>query len=217
MRRTALAVTTAALIGAVPLLTSCGGEPRAGAAAVLGDDERITVSQLQNRVEEVRDAQNASDQADEMIAQSGDLSVDTLNSMLQGRVIEQAAENHDVTVRRGDVQRTRRAEAGSVGGEKQLQAMYLQQYSIPPEALNAHYEQQLMVQGVVAKLGIDTQTQEGQARLGQVLIKASEDLGIDVSPRYGKWDNEQVRLAQSDTPWIKQAGADPEGGIAPQQ
>ncbi|WP_407565325.1 SurA N-terminal domain-containing protein [Streptomyces sp. 184] len=217
MRRTALAVTAAAIIAAVPLLTSCSGEPRAGAAAVLGDDERITVSQLQNRVADVRDAQNASAQADEMIDQSGDLSVDTLNTMLQGRVIEQAAENHGVTVSRGDVQGMRRAEAESVGGAKQLEAMYLQQYSIAPEGLDTHYKQQLMVQGLVEKLGINPQTQEGQARLGQVLIEASKDLGIDVSPRYGKWDDEQVRLSQSDTPWIKQVSATAEPGAAPQQ
>lgn len=217
MRRTALAVTAAAIVVAVPLLSSCGGEPRAGAAAVLGDDERITVSQLQNRVADVRDAQHASAQADEMIDQSGDLSVDTLNSMLQGRVIEQAAENNGVTVPRGDVQRTRGAEAESVGGEKQLQEMYLQQFSIAPEQLDTHYKQQLMVQALVTKLGINPQTQEGQARLGQLLIEASDDLGIDVSPRYGKWDPEQVRLAQADTPWIKQVSATAEDGTAPQQ
>lgn len=216
MRRTALAVTVAAIVVAVPLLSSCGSEPRAGAAAVLGDDERITVSQLQNRVADVREAQNASPQADEMIKQSGDLSVDTLNSMLQGRVIEQAAENHGVTVPRGEVQRTRRDEAESVGGEKQLQAMYLQQYGIAPEALDTHYEQQLKVQGLVEKLGINPQTQEGQAQLGQLLIDASRDLGIDVSPRYGEWDNEQVRLSQADTPWIKQVSATAEGDVAPQ-
>lgn len=217
MRRTALAVTAAAIVAAVPLLSSCSGEPRAGAAAVLGDDERITVSQLQNRVADVRDAQNASAQADEMIGQSGDLSVDTLNTMLQGRVIEQAAENHGVTVPRGEVQRTRRAEAESVGGEEQLEAMYLQQYSIPPEGLDTHYKQQLMVQGLVQKLGINPQTQEGQAQLGGLLVEASEDLGIDVSPRFGTWDNEQVRLAQADTPWIKQVSATAEDGAVPQQ
>ncbi|WBB58914.1 SurA N-terminal domain-containing protein [Streptomyces sp. WMMC500] len=217
MRRTALAVTAAAFIAAVPLLSSCSGEPRAGAAAVLGDDERITVAQLQNRVADVREAQNASPQADEMIDQSGDLSVDTLNSMLQGRVIEQAAENHGVTVPRGEVQSTRRDEADAVGGEKQLQAMYLQQYSIPPQGLDTHYKQQLMVQGLVEELGIDPQTQEGQARLGGVLVEASEDLGIDVSPRFGEWDDEQVRLGRAETPWIKQVSAAPEGGVAPQQ
>lgn len=217
MRRTALAVTAAAIVAAVPLLSSCSGEPHAGAAAVLGDDERITVTQLQNRVADVRDAQNASPHADELIDQSGDLSVDTLNTMLQGRVIERAAENYDVSVPRAQVQRTRRDEADSVGGAKQLEAMYLQQYSIPPEALDKHYEQQLMVQRLVEKLGINPQTQDGQARLGGVLVEASKDLGIDVSPRFGKWDNDQVRLAQADTPWIKQVSATAEGGIIPQQ
>ncbi|AUH42644.1 SurA N-terminal domain-containing protein [Streptomyces sp. CMB-StM0423] len=217
MRRTALAVTAAAFIAAVPLLSSCSGEPRAGAAAVLGDDERITVSQLQNRVAEVRDAQNDSPQAAEMIDQSGDLSVDTLNTMLQGRVIEQAAESHGVTVPRSEVQRTRQAEAQSVGGEKQLETMYVQQFSIPPEGLDTHYKQQLMVQGLVEKLGINPQTQEGQARLGGVLVEASKDLGIDVSPRFGTWDNEQVRLGQADTPWIKQVSATAEGDAGPQQ
>jgi len=43
------------------------------------------------------------------------------------------------------------------------------------------------------------------------------DRGFDVSPRFGTWDNEQVRLAQADTPWIKQVSATAEDGAVPQQ
>ena len=56
-RRTAL-LLAATLATAAPLLTACGDEAHPGAAAVVGDD-RITVSQLENRVNEVRTAQRA--------------------------------------------------------------------------------------------------------------------------------------------------------------
>ncbi|MGK5549937.1 SurA N-terminal domain-containing protein, partial [Streptomyces sp. URMC 127] len=52
-RRTALSVTAAALLAAAPLLTACGQTAHPGAAAVVGDD-RITVSQLQRQVADVR-------------------------------------------------------------------------------------------------------------------------------------------------------------------
>src|SRR6478735_8349089 len=51
-RRTAL-LLTAAIAAAAPLLTACGNDAHPGAAAVVGG-ERITVSQLENRVDEVR-------------------------------------------------------------------------------------------------------------------------------------------------------------------
>ena len=54
-RRTAL-LLTAAIAAAAPLLTACGSDSHPGAAAVVGG-QRITVAQLENRVNEVRTAQ----------------------------------------------------------------------------------------------------------------------------------------------------------------
>src|SRR5687768_6243508 len=74
-RRTAL-LFTAAIAAAAPLLTACGNDAHPGAAAVVGD-QRITVAQLENRVDEVRDAQRAAvpddTQYQQVLARTGSL------------------------------------------------------------------------------------------------------------------------------------------------
>src|SRR6478735_2203247 len=83
-RRTAL-LLTATIAAAAPLLTACGNDAHPGAAAVVGG-QRITVSQLENRVNEVRSAQRASVKDDaqyaQAIAQTGTLTRDTLHGMV---------------------------------------------------------------------------------------------------------------------------------------
>src|SRR5690606_4614974 len=108
-RRTAL-LLTAAIAAAGPLLTACGNDAHPGAAAVVGD-ERITVSQLENRVKEVRAAQREAvpDEAqyEQAIARTGSLTRDTLHSMVLDRVLDHAAREAGVSVTPREVQRMR--------------------------------------------------------------------------------------------------------------
>jgi hypothetical protein len=157
-RRTAL-VLTAAIAAAAPVLTACGNDAHPGAAAVVGG-QRITVSQLENRVEEVRDAQRAavSDEAQyaQAIAKTGSLTRDTLHGMVLDRVLHRAAQNAGVTVSRKEVQEMRAGLEQQAGGAEALRTAWLQQYAVAPERLDENQRLQLEAQKLAAKLGTDT-------------------------------------------------------------
>ena len=93
-RRTAL-LLSAAIVAAAPLLTACGNDAHPGAAAVVGG-QRITVAQLESRVNEVRTAQRAAITGRRPVRagrrQTGSLTRDTLHSMVLDRVLDRAAE-----------------------------------------------------------------------------------------------------------------------------
>ncbi|MFE0451920.1 SurA N-terminal domain-containing protein [Streptomyces sp. NPDC058914] len=201
-RRTAL-LLSAAIVAAGPLLTACGNDAHPGAAAVVGG-QRITVSELENRVDEVRAAQRAAVTDDtqyaQAIAQTGSLTRDTLHGMVLDRVLHRAAEDAGVTVSRKEVQQMRVGLEQQAGGAKGLEMTWLQQYGIPPQRLDENLRLQLEAQKLAAKLGTDT----SQPAFWGALSKASDDLGVDLNPRYGSWNAEKVTRVDAETPWVRQ-------------
>ncbi|MFH8497439.1 SurA N-terminal domain-containing protein [Streptomyces coeruleorubidus] len=204
-RRTAL-VLTAAIAAAAPLLTACGNDAHPGAAAVVGG-QRITVSQLEERVGEVRAAQRAAVRSDaqyqQAIAGTGALTRDTLQTMILDRVLHRAAEDAGVTVTRREIQEMRSGLEEQAGGAEQLETTWLQQYGIPPQRLEENLRLQLEAQKLAEKLGTDTNRPE----FWKALSEASKDLNVDLNPRYGTWDVQKSSRADAKTPWVRDVSA----------
>lgn len=204
-RRTALLLTAAA-IAAAPLLTACGNDAHPGAAAVVGG-ERITVSQLEHRVGEVRAAQRAAvpddAQYQQAIARTGSLTRDTLHGMVLDRVLERAARDAGVTVSDREVQQMRTGLEQQTGGAKALESAWLQQYGIPPQRLDDNFRIQIQAQKLAQQLGTDTSRPE----FWQALSEASTKLDVDLNPRYGDWDVEKSSRVDAETPWVRDVTA----------
>ncbi|MBZ6085109.1 SurA N-terminal domain-containing protein [Streptomyces olivaceus] len=207
-RRSAL-LLTAAIATAAPLLTACGNDAHPGAAAVVGD-QRITVSQLENRIDEVREAQRAAvpddGQYQQVVARSGALTRDTLHGMVLDRVLHSAAADAHVSVSRKEVQAMRGDLEDQAGGAEQLETVWLQQYGVAPGRLDDNLRVQLEAQKLAESLGTDTSRPE----FWQALSKASDKLDIDLNPRYGAWDVQKAGRVDSETPWVREvAEAEP--------
>ncbi|MCX4827493.1 SurA N-terminal domain-containing protein [Streptomyces sp. NBC_00006] len=205
-RRTAL-VLSAAAIAAVPALTACGSEAHPGAAAVVGG-QRITVSQLESRVNEVRDAQQTatkdSAQYEQAIAKTGGLTRNTLHTMVLDRVLHRAATDAGISVTRKEMQSMRSGLEQQAGGAKALEVAWLQQYNIPPNRLTESLRTEIEAQKLSTALGADMQTPQGKAVFWKALSSASKELNVDLNPRYGTWDVTKNSRVDAKTPWLKQ-------------
>ncbi|MFF5829056.1 SurA N-terminal domain-containing protein [Streptomyces bacillaris] len=213
-RRTALAVSAAALLAA-PLLAACGNEAHPGAAAVVGG-ERIEVSAVQAQAADVRAAQESSPEAAQLVNKSGQLNRAKLHGLIFGRILDKAAEDAGVTVTRKEIQEARTASRAQAGGEEQLRAMMLQQRWVAPEQIDNDMRQEVLLPKLAKALGADLGTPAGQQVVGEALTKASKALDIDVNPRFGAWDDQKMQLGTYQAPWITQvtefAPQDPQAG-----
>ncbi|GAA3978705.1 MULTISPECIES: SurA N-terminal domain-containing protein [Streptomyces] len=200
-RRTALLLSAA--IAAAPLITACGNDAHPGAAAVVGG-QRITVSQLETRVNEVRAAQRAAvpddAQYEQAIAKTGTLSRDTLHNMVLERVLQRAAQDAGVSVSRKEIQQMRSGLEEQTGGSKALEAAWLQQYGIAPERLDENLRLQLEAQKLATSLGTNT----GDPAFWNALAEASKKLNVDLNPRYGTWDVDKSSRVDTKTPWVRE-------------
>ncbi|GGX25819.1 SurA N-terminal domain-containing protein [Streptomyces lomondensis] len=204
-RRPAL-VLTAAIAAAAPLLTACGNDAHPGAAAVVGG-QRITLSQLEERVGEVRAAQRAAVQNDaqyqQVIARTGTLTRDTLHTMVLDRVLHRAAQDAGVTVTRREIQKMRSELEDQPGGPEAVETTWLQQYGIPPQRIDENLRLQIEAQKLAEKLGTATDRPE----FWKALSEASKDLNVDLNPRYGTWDVQKSSRADAKTPWLRDVTA----------
>ncbi|MFF2651783.1 SurA N-terminal domain-containing protein [Streptomyces sp. NPDC058045] len=211
-RRTALVVSSAAMLAAAPLLTACGSDTHPGAAAVVGG-ERISVAQLQGRVGEVRAAQRSAVQDDsqyqQVVARSGSLTRDTLQSMVRDRVLHKAASDAGVKVSSRDVQALRTSMEQGAGGPKALEATWLQRYGVAPERLDESLRTEAEARKLYDRLGVDGSGAAGQAAFWKRLSEASKSLRIDLNPRYGAWDDTKSTRAEARTPWLRDVSAAP--------
>ncbi|MEU7056879.1 SurA N-terminal domain-containing protein [Streptomyces sp. NPDC046197] len=200
-RRTAL-VLSAAIAAAAPLLTACGNDAHPGAAAVVGG-QRITVAQLQSRVDEVRRAQRAAlpneMQYQQVVARTGTLARDTLHQMVLDRVLDRAARDAGITVTRREVQQLRTGLEQQAGGAEALETAWLQQYGVPPQRLDDNLRLQAEAQKLADRLHTDTSRPD----FWKALSDASARLHVDLNPRYGAWDV-QRRGMDAKTPWVKE-------------
>ncbi|WP_055490265.1 SurA N-terminal domain-containing protein [Streptomyces sp. TP-A0356] len=207
-RRTAIALSAA--LTAAPLLTACGGTPHPGAAAVVGG-ERITVGQLESRVNEVRAAQRAAApddaQYEQTVARTSSLTRDTLHSLVLDRVLDRAAKDARVSVTRRDVEQTRTSLVQRAGGTEALQSAWLQQYGVAPARLDDSLRTEIQAQKLAAALGADMTTTDGKATFWKAMSQASKELHVDLNPRYGTWDVQKSSRVDARTPWVKEVTA----------
>ncbi|MEU5594650.1 SurA N-terminal domain-containing protein [Streptomyces sp. NPDC020298] len=204
-RRTAL-VLSAAIAAAAPLLTACGNDAHPGAAAVVGG-HRITVAQLESRVNEVRRAQHAAvpDEAQyqQVLASTSSLTRDTLHNMVLDRVLHRAAQDQGITVSRKEIQQMRTGLEQQAGGAKGLETTWLQKYGIAPARLDDNLRLQLEAQKLATQLGTDTT----QPAFWKALSTASKELHVDLNPRYGTWDVQKSSRVDTKTPWVREVTA----------
>jgi hypothetical protein len=206
---------SAGLLVAAPLLTACGSDAHPGAAALVGG-ERIEVSSLQNQVKDVRAAQAKTPQAAQLISNTGQLGRAKLHGMIFARVVERAASDAGLTVSRKEIQDARAAAVRYEEGEDKVEAKLLGQ-GFAPDQIDQALRQEILLSKLAAANQSDLASPEGQRKVTAVLVKASKALHINVNPRFGAWNDEQIGLAAKRTPWITQKTKSAEAAAADAQ
>ncbi|MFJ2443090.1 MULTISPECIES: SurA N-terminal domain-containing protein [unclassified Streptomyces] len=201
-RRTVLAVS-AALLAAAPLLTACGNDSHPGAAAVI-DGQRIEVATLQSQVREVREAQLAAPEPVRLIENTERLNLAKLNGMIFDRVLTRSAADAGVKITRKEIQTARQQAAAQSGGAARFAETALQQGGLAPGQIDSAVRREVLLNKLAMALGADTMTPHGQQKVLAELVATSKKLRVDVNPRYGSWDDAEVKLVGAKTPWITQ-------------
>jgi len=185
LRRT-LVVAVAALL-ASGALSACSRSDQLGSAAIV-DGKRITSEELQQAT---RDYLAAVNNPDDSKAQR-----QILQQMILSEVVAKAAKDIGVGVRTGTVARQRDQVLQNVGGKRAalVQALSQQaQTTVAPSQIDQWVRYRLRINRIIATLdpGGDPTSQVAADKLRDLLVKTSNEMDIEVNPRYGTWSPTQ--------------------------
>jgi PBP1b-binding outer membrane lipoprotein LpoB len=166
---------------AVALVSSGCVTATPGAAAIVGDT-RITERQLTSQVEQVLKAQGRPvDSASEALV------VTTLDRMITALLVEQIAEEQGITITRGELDATIVNYAEASGGRQAFEDALLAQ-DLAPDDIEELFRVNILAQkmGMILDPGGTPDSQS--ASIFAAVAAYSEEVGTEVSPRYGSWD-----------------------------
>lgn len=197
--------TAAGILLAAAVLTACGGSPaHQGAAAVVGD-ERIPIAAVQAKVTELRDAAAAASPGGSGTGtEQAGLVRRTVAELVLDRVIARALADRGLTVSEGEIAQARQADAQLLGGDAALQRQLLLRQGVAPADVPGFYRQQIGIKKIASAAGQDARTEQGDAVVRKALADAGRELKVEVNPRYGRWDPQQIALVDSTTDWLPQ-------------
>ncbi len=192
--RRVLAATVLTVSGAVAA-TGCG-TAEAGSAAVVGS-EVLSESQVAAYVQEINEITGAPQ--DEPNAQ---LVLIVVNRNVQHDLVAQAGIDADVVISAGEIDAAYQEVLEANGGEEQLLAAAAQS-GIAPSMIKRDIETQLIALQLGERVNAELSPQEQQQVLIQALGQFSEEIGVEVAPKYGQWNPAELSIAPPENPVSK--------------
>lgn len=188
VRRIVLA-SAAAL--AVAVVSGCGVQ--AGSAAVVGST-RISDSDVAAMVDELKQTIAADPTA---LFDSTKATAANVQRLTRHYLLDEAAAREGVVVTQAQVdQLISSTTTSTFGGDStKFEQALASQYAVPPSQIPSFAHDVLESQALTAKLapGADATTQ--QNKLNAYLAPLGQELGVEVSPRYGTWSFDTSTLA----------------------
>ncbi len=167
-------------------LAATGCDPaEAGSAAVVGDS-RITERYVNDTAaESLATLGDAADQVD-----GAAMNRQIVQTAIANRLIFRLAEQEGVTVSQSDVDELLES-AGANEGREQLE-LELAQTGVPPSQIDGLAKQIAMQRALLDSFSDDEA--EAQDLYGEAAAELAEEVGVTVSPRYGEWDQDNLRI-----------------------
>ncbi|XRQ11709.1 hypothetical protein ACN3XK_12725 [Actinomadura welshii] len=196
----------AAAVAAAVALAGCGGAPKAGTAALVGDD-RITVTELSQAVRDWREQFRADPVANELRADpansapqlAGDSESDmrgALTLLINFRVARGVADEAGVEITGARVDAAVRSlSRDRFGGYQRGRAESITLASGLPRRHTRDLARLVATQAaVMERFGasgdgrLDAATQQAGQRWNDLFRRTADGMGIEVNPRYGDYD-----------------------------
>jgi hypothetical protein len=177
----------AALIAVSVLLVSSCSSMQAGSAATstLGN---VTERDLTEQVQEALTAEGQN--ADEPNAS---LTIKTLNRLVLGQLVGNLASRMGITVTQGQVDSQLATYEAENGGQQAVANAFVTN-GIPPSQITTVILINLQAAAIAQALLPNGTQQEQNAALTKALSALSEEVQVQISPRFGTWDPTQIMV-----------------------
>jgi len=178
----------ATLILGVAVLTGCSDSPKLAGSAVVINGKVIPASEVAERVDEVRTQIQVTDPS--LISEIPSLiqiNQRAVDHFVRAALFAEAVSREGINVTDRDVQ-TYRDEVFAQYSKDSIEAQLVAQNAVPANDVDEFMREILVQRILMEKLapGADNQTQF--LAMTDYLTALSDELGVELNPRFGKWD-----------------------------
>ena len=178
----------ATLILGVAVLTGCSDSPKLAGSAVVINGKVIPASAVAERVDKVRSQIQVTDPAlMSEIPSLVQINQRAVDHFIRDSLFEEAVKREGIKVRDRDVA-AYRDEVFTQYSQESVEAQLLTQNAVPAEKVDA-FMREIMIQRILMEKlapGADNQTQF--VAMTDYLTALSDELGVELNPRFGTWD-----------------------------
>jgi hypothetical protein len=173
---------------AVAVLTGCSDSPKLAGSAVVVDGKVIPASAVAERVDKVRSQIQVTDPT--LISEVPSLiqiNQRVVDHFVRASLFAEAVEREGINVTDRDVA-AYRDEVFAQYAKEAVEAQLVSQNAVPADDVEG-FMREIMIQRILMEKlapGADTQTQF--LAMTDYLTGLSEELGVELNPRFGKWD-----------------------------
>jgi hypothetical protein len=182
----------ATLILGVAVLSGCSDSPKLAGSAVVINGKVIPASEVAERVDKVRAQIQVTDPA--LISEVPSLiqlNQRAVDHFVRAALFEEVVAREGIKVTERDVA-AYRDEVFAQYAQETIEAQLVSQNAVPADDVNG-FMYEIMVQRILMEKlapGADNQTQF--AAMTDYLTALSEELGVELNPRFGKWDPDNL-------------------------
>lgn len=182
------------LIGAsAALVLGACSTANPGDAAVVGD-ARIPQSVI---AEQLRSVNEATGQDPD--APNAELTRTLVSYNVGYELIQQTADKLQVSVPAARLDEIYNQQVEQMGGEEALTRAAAEQ-GVAPVNLRRDLATQLLASAIVQKVAPSGDPQAGQTVLVDEVRKVAQSVGVEVAPKYGYWDNQELQITPDPDP-----------------
>ena len=178
----------ATAILSVAVLAGCSDSPKLAGSAIVVDGKAISASTVSERIDKVRAQIQVTDPT--LITQVPSLvqiSQRAVDHFVLVSLLEEVVAREGINVTDLDVS-TYRDEVFAQYAKETIEAQLASQNSVPADDVDGFMYEILVQRALMEKLapGADTQTQF--LAMAEYLTSLSQELEVELNPRFGKWD-----------------------------
>jgi len=178
----------ATLILGVAVLTGCSDSPKLAGSAVVIDGKVIPASAVAERVDKVRSQIQVTDPS--LVSEVPSLiqiNQRAVDHFVRAALFAEAVSREGINVTDRDVAEYK-AEVFEQYAQETIEAQLVSQNAVPADDLDGFMREILVQRILMEKLapGADNQTQF--LAMTEYLTALSEELGVELNPRFGTWD-----------------------------
>ncbi len=188
----------ATILVGVAVLTGCSDSPKLAGSAAIIDGKVIPASAVSERVDKVRAQIQVTDPT--LISEVPSLiqiNQRVVDHFVRATLFEAAVEREGIKVTDRDVA-AYRDEVYAQYAKETIEAQLVSQNAVPAYDVEGFMREILIQRVLMEKLapGADNQTQF--TAMAEYLTVLSEELGVELNPRFGKWDASNLISTPSD-------------------